>query len=85
MGTLTVGQLSEAELLKVINAELASAQGSVDSFDVLVGSGDDLRGASHLRWTLLRINRCFSARPPLSHQLVKRRANRCARSRPKPS
>lgn len=41
MGTLTVGQLSEAELLKVINAELADAQGSVDSFDVLVGSGDD--------------------------------------------
>ena len=26
MGTLTVGQLSEAELLKVINAELADAQ-----------------------------------------------------------
>ena len=41
MGTLTVGQLSEAELLKVINAELADAQGRVDSFDVLVGSGDD--------------------------------------------
>ena len=41
MGTLTVGQLSEAELLKVINAELSKAQGSVDSFDVLVGSGDD--------------------------------------------
>ena len=41
MATLTVGQLSEAELLKVINAELSKAQGSVDSFDVLVGSGDD--------------------------------------------
>ena len=41
MATLTVGQLSEAELLKVINTELSKAQGSVDSFDVLVGSGDD--------------------------------------------